>query len=251
MIAAPSCYAGLKEAAQEWLDTYNDGTKNQAASKALIAALEECVSGIDSCIDFLKSDMAKTIYGDGQPAALAKAEAAKAAGDTVCTCDACQLGAQILAKKDFLNKKSAWIFGGDGWAFDIGYGGVDHVLASGEDVNVFVFNTEVYSNTGGQASKASNIGQVAQFAAAGKEIKSKSLAEMAMTYGYVYVALSSLLMHLARCTASRAAWRTARKKWTRQSSAVTGISSATTRLCLRRSSRSTARHRPMATKTSS
>ncbi len=81
-----------------------------------------------------------------------------------------------------------WIFGGDGWAFDIGYGGVDHVLASGEDVNIFVFNTEVYSNTGGQASKASNIGQVAQFAAAGKELKSKGLAEMAMTYGYVYVA---------------------------------------------------------------
>ena len=93
-----------------------------------------------------------------------------------------------MAGKDYLNKKSCWIFGGDGWAFDIGYGGVDHVLASGEDVNVFVFNTEVYSNTGGQASKASNIGQVAQFAAAGKEIKSKSLAEMAMTYGYVYVA---------------------------------------------------------------
>ena len=100
----------------------------------------------------------------------------------------CEHGAEILRNKDFLNKKSVWIFGGDGWAFDIGYGGVDHVLASGEDVNIFVFNTEVYSNTGGQASKASNIGQVAQFAAAGKEIKSKSLAEMAMTYGYVYVA---------------------------------------------------------------
>ena len=102
-------------------------------------------------------------------------------------CD-CEARANILAKKDFLNKKSTWIFGGDGWAFDIGFGGVDHVLASGEDVNVFVFNTEVYSNTGGQASKASNIGQVAQFAAAGKEIKAKSLAEIAMTYGYVYVA---------------------------------------------------------------
>ncbi|MGI5976950.1 MAG: pyruvate:ferredoxin (flavodoxin) oxidoreductase [Candidatus Limivicinus sp.] len=100
----------------------------------------------------------------------------------------CEDCAAILEKKDYLNKKSAWIFGGDGWAYDIGYGGVDHVLASGEDVNIFVFNTEVYSNTGGQASKASNIGQVAQFAAAGKEIKSKSLAEMAMTYGYVYVA---------------------------------------------------------------
>ena len=81
-----------------------------------------------------------------------------------------------------------WIFGGDGWAYDIGFGGVDHVLASGEDVNVFVFDTEVYSNTGGQASKASNIGQVAQFAASGKVTPKKSLAEIAMTYGYVYVA---------------------------------------------------------------
>ncbi len=106
--------------------------------------------------------------------------------------DKCPHAAAIMAKKDFVNKKSMWIFGGDGWAFDIGYGGVDHVLASNEDVNIFVFNTEVYSNTGGQASKASNIGQVAQFAAAGKEIKSKSLAEMAMTYGYVYVAQVSM-----------------------------------------------------------
>ena len=96
--------------------------------------------------------------------------------------------AAILENKDYLTKKSVWIFGGDGWAYDIGYGGLDHVLASGEDVNVFVFDTEVYSNTGGQASKASNIGQVAQFAAAGKEIKKKSLAEIAMAYGYVYVA---------------------------------------------------------------
>ena len=112
----------------------------------------------------------------------------KAAGDKYCDCDACTLAPEILAKKDYLAKKSVWIFGGDGWAYDIGFGGVDHVLASGEDVNVFVFDTEVYSNTGGQASKASNIGQVAQFAAAGKEIKKKSLAEIAMTYGYVYVA---------------------------------------------------------------
>ena len=94
----------------------------------------------------------------------------------------------ILADKAYLTKKSFWIFGGDGWAYDIGFGGLDHVLASGNNVNVFVFDTEVYSNTGGQASKASNIGQVAQFAAAGKEIKKKSLAEIAMSYGYVYVA---------------------------------------------------------------
>ena len=100
----------------------------------------------------------------------------------------CPYSKEILADKEYLSKKSMWIFGGDGWAYDIGFGGVDHVLASGNDVNIFVFDTEVYSNTGGQASKASNIGQVAQFAAAGKEIKKKSLAEIAMSYGYIYVA---------------------------------------------------------------
>ncbi|WP_321972381.1 pyruvate:ferredoxin (flavodoxin) oxidoreductase [Paratractidigestivibacter sp.] len=94
----------------------------------------------------------------------------------------------ILADKSYLSKKSFWIFGGDGWAYDIGFGGLDHVLASNHNVNVFVFDTEVYSNTGGQASKASNLGQVAQFAAAGKVTKKKTLAEIAMTYGYVYVA---------------------------------------------------------------
>ena len=100
----------------------------------------------------------------------------------------CDIGKEVLANKEYLSKKSIWIFGGDGWAYDIGFGGVDHVLASGANVNIFVFDTEVYSNTGGQASKASNIGQVAQFAAAGKEIKKKSLAEIAMSYGYIYVA---------------------------------------------------------------
>ena len=100
----------------------------------------------------------------------------------------CPFSKEILADKEYLVKKSLWIFGGDGWAYDIGFGGVDHVLASGNDVNIFVFDTEVYSNTGGQASKASNIGQVAQFAAAGKETKKKSLAEIAMSYGYIYVA---------------------------------------------------------------
>ncbi|MBR5293999.1 MAG: 2-oxoacid:acceptor oxidoreductase family protein, partial [Oscillospiraceae bacterium] len=100
----------------------------------------------------------------------------------------CDTVKDILSKKEYLSKKSVWIFGGDGWAYDIGFGGVDHVLASNKDVNIFVFDTEVYSNTGGQASKASNIGQVAQFAAAGKETKKKSLAEIAMSYGYVYVA---------------------------------------------------------------
>ncbi|MEF2594741.1 MAG: pyruvate:ferredoxin (flavodoxin) oxidoreductase, partial [Eggerthellaceae bacterium] len=112
--------------------------------------------------------------------------------------DGCPAAPAILAEKEYLSKKSVWIFGGDGWAYDIGYGGLDHVLASGEDVNVFVFDTEVYSNTGGQASKASNIGQVAQFAAAGKEIKKKSLAEIAMSYGYVYVAQVAMGANPAR-----------------------------------------------------
>ncbi len=104
-----------------------------------------------------------------------------------CGCD-CGLRKHILNNKDFLAKKSQWIFGGDGWAYDIGFGGVDHVLASGQDVNVLVFDTEVYSNTGGQSSKATPTGAIAQFAAAGKEVKKKDLASIAMSYGYVYVA---------------------------------------------------------------
>ncbi len=94
----------------------------------------------------------------------------------------------IVKKKDFLAKKSQWIFGGDGWAYDIGFGGVDHVLASGKDINVMVFDTEVYSNTGGQSSKATQTGAIAQFAAGGKETKKKDMASIAMSYGYVYVA---------------------------------------------------------------
>lgn len=104
----------------------------------------------------------------------------------------CEKSKEVLEKKQYLAKKSVWIFGGDGWAYDIGFGGLDHVLAAGENVNVMVFDTEMYSNTGGQASKASNIGEVCQFAAAGKEIGKKSLAEIAMSYGYVYVAQIAL-----------------------------------------------------------
>ncbi len=115
---------------------------------------------------------------------IAELEKAAAAG--------CPDAKEAVAKKDYLAKKSVWIFGGDGWAYDIGFGGLDHVLASGENVNVMVFDTEMYSNTGGQASKASNIGEVCQFAAAGKEIGKKSLAEIAMSYGYVYVAQIAL-----------------------------------------------------------
>ena len=123
-------------------------------------------------------------YNDGN----ANKEATKALVANLEANVCCDTVKDILSKKEYLSKKSVWIFGGDGWAYDIGFGGVDHVLASNKDVNVFVFDTEVYSNTGGQASKASNIGQVAQFAASGKETKKKSLAEIAMSYGYVYVA---------------------------------------------------------------
>jgi len=106
---------------------------------------------------------------------------------------------EVLKLKNYLNKKSNWIFGGDGWAYDIGYGGVDHVLASGKNVNIFVFDTEVYSNTGGQASKATNVGAVAQFAAGGKDVKKKDLAAIAMQYGYVYVAQISMGADMNQC----------------------------------------------------
>ena len=176
LIAVEWARPELKEAAQKWLETYNEGEANQEATKAYVAALEAAICTVD---ELLASDKAE-IKAFGQEL--------QAKGETLCQCNACKLAKEILDQKEFLNKKSVWIFGGDGWAYDIGYGGLDHVLASGEDVNVFVFDTEVYSNTGGQASKASNIGQVAQFAAAGKEMKKKSLSEIAMQYGYVYVA---------------------------------------------------------------
>ncbi len=149
LIAAEAAGEAVKAAAEAWLAARDNAEESEAAAKAYISELQ------------------KVAEGEGEVADLAKA---------------------ILERPDYLTKKSVWIFGGDGWAYDIGYGGLDHVLASGKDVNVFVFDTEVYSNTGGQASKASNLGQVAQFAAAGKDIKKKSLAEIAMTYGYVYVA---------------------------------------------------------------
>ena len=149
LLACEGAAGDLADAASAWLEARTDAEASKTASAAYIAALETAAEG------------------EGELAALA---------------------AGILANKSYLTKKSVWIFGGDGWAYDIGYGGLDHVLASGKDVNVFVFDTEVYSNTGGQASKASNLGQVAQFAAAGKDINKKSLAELAMGYGYVYVA---------------------------------------------------------------
>ena len=107
--------------------------------------------------------------------------------------------AEVLELKDYLGKKSMWVFGGDGWAYDIGFSGLDHVIASGEDVNIFVFDTEVYSNTGGQSSKSTPTGAVAQFAAAGKETKKKDLAGIAMSYGYVYVAHIAMGADMNQC----------------------------------------------------
>jgi pyruvate-ferredoxin/flavodoxin oxidoreductase len=144
---------GLKEAAREWLDNMNDAKGSRGAAEKVRAAVKTAVVECGSC---------------------------------GCSCDA--LYKHIVDNDDVLVKKSQWIFGGDGWAYDIGYGGLDHVLASGEDVNVLVFDTEVYSNTGGQSSKSTPTAAVAQFAAAGKRVRKKDLGMMAMSYGYVYVA---------------------------------------------------------------
>ena len=188
LLAIPHARPELKAAAQAWLDTKDDGSANSAAAQAYITALEQSICTVDECLAFIATPASQKAFGDKHAEAEAHMKARKAAGETYCDCDACTLCLEIYENREYLAKKSIWIFGGDGWAYDIGFGGVDHVLASGNDVNIFVFDTEVYSNTGGQASKASNIGQVAQFAAAGKEMKKKSLAEIAMSYGYIYVA---------------------------------------------------------------
>ena len=174
LIAVEWARPELKAAAQAWLDTMEDGEANAEAAKAFVKALEDSICTVEELA--------------AVPQFAEHAAQLKAKGALFCDCAACTIAADLLSKKEYLAKKSMWIFGGDGWAYDIGYGGLDHVIASKQDVNIFVFDTEVYSNTGGQASKASNIGQVAQFAAAGKEVKKKSLAEIAMQYGYVYVA---------------------------------------------------------------
>ena len=150
-----------------------------------IAASDKATAEFKAAADkFLETKDDTKANVEPTTALIAELEKAAAAG--------CEKSKEVLAKKDYLGKKSVWIFGGDGWAYDIGFGGLDHVLASGENVNVMVFDTEMYSNTGGQASKASNIGEVCQFAAAGKETSKKSLSEIAMSYGYVYVAQIAL-----------------------------------------------------------
>ena len=156
-----------------------------------IAKIEEMAAS-DKATDSFKVAAAKYLETKNDTKANTPATEALIAELEKAAADGCPTAPEVLAKKDYLAKKSVWIFGGDGWAYDIGFGGLDHVLASGENVNVMVFDTEMYSNTGGQASKASNIGEVCQFAAAGKEIGKKSLAEIAMSYGYVYVAQIAL-----------------------------------------------------------
>jgi len=165
LIAVEYAEDAIKAAGAKWLEVMNDGNASKKASEDFVAALEDGV------------DMEGMVW-----------EGKTYAKDDKCPCDACELAREILAMKDILVKKSFWILGGDGWAYDIGYGGLDHVLASGDDVNVLVFDTEVYSNTGGQSSKSTPTAAVAKFAASGKKVRKKDLGMMAMSYGYVYVA---------------------------------------------------------------
>ena len=167
LIAVEYCDADLKAAGQAWLDNMDDAAGSVKTAAKLV---EELKASVDP-------DLTGTEW-----------EAKWIENGRKCPCEACTLGRQVLENADLLVKKSQWIFGGDGWAYDIGYGGLDHVLAMDEDVNVLVMDTEVYSNTGGQSSKATPTGSVAKFAAAGKRTKKKDLGMMAMSYGYVYVA---------------------------------------------------------------
>ena len=151
--------------------------------------MEEAIASCTKCSDELKAAMKNWIECRYSSTRSAEATAKLLPLMEACGCDYCK---KILEMKDWLVKKSQWIIGGDGWGYDIGYGGVDHVLASGMDVNILVIDTEVYSNTGGQSSKATPVGAVAKFASSGKRIRKKDLGAMAMTYGYVYVAQVSI-----------------------------------------------------------
>ena len=161
---------------------------------ALKNKLDEILASTDNADVKAAIDEYYATYEDGE--ANAKATDKLVAALEACGCDKAQ---EILKEKEFLSKKSQWIFGGDGWAYDIGYGGLDHVLAANKDVIVFVFDTEVYSNTGGQASKSTNLGAIAQFAAAGKDVKKKDLAAIAMSYGYIYVAQVAMGADMNQC----------------------------------------------------
>ena len=161
---------------------------------ALKNKLDDILASTDNADVKAAIDEYYATYEDGE--ANAKATDKLVAALEACGCDKAQ---EILKEKEFLSKKSQWILGGDGWAYDIGYGGLDHVLAANKDVNIFVFDTEVYSNTGGQASKSTNLGAIAQFAAAGKDVKKKDLAAIAMSYGYIYVAQVAMGADMNQC----------------------------------------------------
>ncbi len=151
--------------------------------------MEEAIAGCEKCSDELKQTMKEWIAARGSAAGSAEVTARLLPQLEACGCDYCK---RILEARDWLVKKSQWIIGGDGWGYDIGFGGVDHVLASGADINILVVDTEVYSNTGGQSSKSTPVGAVAKFASAGKRVRKKDLGAIAMTYGYVYVAQVSI-----------------------------------------------------------
>jgi len=152
-------------------------------------AMEEAIANCEKCSEELKATMKEWIENRGSSSRSAEVTARLVPMMEACGCDACR---KILEMKDWLVKKSQWIIGGDGWGYDIGFGGVDHVLASGQDVNILIIDTEVYSNTGGQSSKATPVGAVAKFASSGKRIRKKDIGAIAMTYGYVYVAQVSI-----------------------------------------------------------
>ena len=151
--------------------------------------MEKAIAECPKCSEELKATMQEWIENRGSSAKSAEVSARLVPMMEACGCDTCK---SILEMKDWLVKKSQWIIGGDGWGYDIGFGGVDHVLASGEDVNILIVDTEVYSNTGGQSSKATPVGAVAKFASSGKRIRKKDIGAIAMTYGYVYVAQVSI-----------------------------------------------------------
>jgi pyruvate-ferredoxin/flavodoxin oxidoreductase len=183
LLEKPYTRPELKAAAEAWLAAKDDsGAAGREAVNNYAKMLEWGISTIEESIAYLE-----TIGDEGEPW-LTQAKEAQTRGEKDCLCEACTIAKNILADRDYLMKRSIWALGGDGWAYDIGYGGLDHVLASGENINVLVFDTEVYSNTGGQASKATPEAAIAKFAASGKRIKKKDLGMMAMTYGYVYVA---------------------------------------------------------------
>ncbi len=153
------------------------------------AKMEQAIAGCACCSDELKGVMKEWIENRGSSEKSAEVSARLIPMMEACGCDACK---ELLEMKSYFVKKSQWIIGGDGWGYDIGFGGVDHVLASGMDVNVLIVDTEVYSNTGGQSSKSTPIGAVAKFASSGKRIRKKDIGAIAMTYGYVYVAQVSI-----------------------------------------------------------